>query len=48
MLLSQSQKNISRVLRNVESTFEVETVLIAKIEQLMKQKLFPSRKFNLD
>ena len=42
------KKNISNVLSNIESTFETEIVLIAKIEQLTKQKLFPSRKLNLE
>ena len=31
----------------VESTFEIEIVLVTKIEQLTKQKLYPSRKLNL-
>lgn len=48
MLLAESEKNISNVLSNIESTFEIEIVLIAKIEQLTKQKLFPSRKPNLE
>ena len=48
MLLAESEKNISNVLSNIESTFEIEIVLIAKIEQLTKQKLFPSRKLNLE
>ena len=48
MLLAESEKKISNVLSNIESTFEIEIVLIAKIEQLTKQKLFPSRKLNLE
>ena len=39
MLLTESEKNISNILSNIESTFEIEIVLIAKIEQLTKQKL---------
>ena len=37
-----------QVLFNVESKFEIKIALTAKIEQLTKQKLFPSRKLNLD
>lgn len=33
MLLAQSEKNISRVLLNVESTFKIEIVVIVNIEQ---------------
>lgn len=40
MLLSQSEKNISRVLLKLESTLELEIMLIDKIELLEKQKLF--------
>jgi len=48
MLLTESEKKKSNVLSNIESTFEIGIVLIAKIEQLTKQKLFPSRKPNLE
>ena len=44
----QKEKKISNVLYNIESTFEIEIVLVAKIEQLTKQKLFPSCKLNLE
>ena len=51
MLLAQSEKklgSIFQILLNVESTFEMEIVLIAKIEQLTKQKRFLSRKLKLE
>ena len=40
MFLPQSEKNISRVLLKLESTLELEIMLIDKIELLEKQKLF--------
>ena len=36
------------LLLNVESTFEIEIVLIGKIEQLATLELFPLRKLNLE
>ena len=57
---SSSQRkymHISQVVLNVKSTFEIEIVLIDKIEQLTKQKLspsctqinpFPSKRFPID
>ena len=51
MLLAQSEKklgSIFQILLNGESTFEMEIVLIAKIEQLTKQKRFLSRKLKLE
>ena len=40
MFLPQSEKNISRVLLKLESTLELEIMLLDKIELLEKQKLF--------
>ena len=40
MFLPQSEKNISRVLLKLESTLELEIMLIDKIELLEKQELF--------
>ena len=51
MLLAQSEKKLEsvfQILLNVESTFEMEIVFIAKIEQLTKQKRFLSGKLKLE
>ena len=37
---SPNQKKISQVKLNAKSTFEIEIVLIAKVEQLTRKKLF--------
>ena len=46
--VSPSIEKTSQALLNVESTFEISIVLLAKIGQLKKQKLFPLSKLNLE